>query len=42
VESLQTGEQVQLISERGDWTFCRASTGNLGWILTRKAERVIP
>jgi tetratricopeptide (TPR) repeat protein len=42
VESLQIGEQVQLISERGDWTFCRAGTGNLGWILTRKTERVIP
>ena len=42
VESLQIGEQVQLISERGDWTFCRADTGNLGWIPTRKAERVIP
>ena len=42
VESLQMGEQVQLISERGDWTFCRASTGNLGWIPTRKSERLIP
>jgi tetratricopeptide (TPR) repeat protein len=42
VESLQIGEQVQLISERGDWTFCRVSTGDLGWILTRKAERIIP
>jgi tetratricopeptide (TPR) repeat protein len=42
VESLQVGEPVQVISERGDWTFCRASTGNLGWILTRKAERLIP
>jgi tetratricopeptide (TPR) repeat protein len=42
VESLQIGEQVELISERGDWTFCRAGTGNLGWILTRKTERVIP
>jgi tetratricopeptide (TPR) repeat protein len=42
VESLQLGEQVRLISERGDWTFCRAGTGNLGWILTRKTERVIP
>lgn len=42
VESLQTGEQVRLISERGDWTFCRASSGNLGWILTRKAEHLIP
>jgi tetratricopeptide (TPR) repeat protein len=42
VESLQTGEQVRLISERGDWTFCRASSGNIGWILTRKAEHIIP
>jgi tetratricopeptide (TPR) repeat protein len=42
VESLQIGQKIQLISERGDWTFCRASTDNLGWILTRKAERVIP
>jgi tetratricopeptide (TPR) repeat protein len=42
VESMQLGEQLQLISERGDWTFCRASSGNLGWILTQKTERVIP
>jgi tetratricopeptide (TPR) repeat protein len=42
VESLQMGEQVQLISERGDWTFCRAGTGNLGWIPTQKTERLIP
>jgi tetratricopeptide (TPR) repeat protein len=42
VESLQIGDQVRLISERGDWTFCRADTGNLGWILTRKTEHVIP
>jgi tetratricopeptide (TPR) repeat protein len=42
VESLQIGDQVRLISERGDWTFCRANTGNLGWILTRKTEHVVP
>ena len=42
VESLQVGQQVRLISERGGWTFCRASSDNLGWILTRKAERIIP
>jgi tetratricopeptide (TPR) repeat protein len=42
VESMQLGEELRLISERGDWTFCRASTGNLGWILTRKIERLIP
>ena len=42
VESLQIGQPIRLISERGDWTFCRANTGNLGWILSRKAERVVP
>jgi hypothetical protein len=42
VESLQIGQEVQLISERGDWAFCRASTDTLGWIPTRKIERVIP
>jgi tetratricopeptide (TPR) repeat protein len=42
VESLQIGEPVQLISARGDWTFCRANTGNLGWILSRKLERILP
>jgi tetratricopeptide (TPR) repeat protein len=42
VESLQIGQPVQLISARGDWTFCRANTGNLGWILSRKVERVLP
>jgi len=42
LESLQIGQPIRLISERGDWTFCRANTGNLGWILSRKAERVVP
>jgi tetratricopeptide (TPR) repeat protein len=42
VESLQIGDEVRLISERGDWTFCRVTTGNLGWIPTRKIERIIP
>jgi tetratricopeptide (TPR) repeat protein len=42
VESIQIGQPVQLISERGEWSFCRANTGNLGWILSRKVERVIP
>jgi tetratricopeptide (TPR) repeat protein len=42
VESLQIGQPVRLISARGDWTFCRANTGNLGWILSRKVERVVP
>jgi tetratricopeptide (TPR) repeat protein len=42
VETLQIGDHVQFISQRGDWTFCRASSGSLGWLLTQKAERIIP
>jgi tetratricopeptide (TPR) repeat protein len=42
VETLQIGNYIQILSERGDWTFCRASSGSLGWILTQKAERVVP
>jgi tetratricopeptide (TPR) repeat protein len=41
-ESLHIGNKVEILSERGDWTFCRASSGTLGWILTQKVERVIP
>ena len=41
-ESLQIGNHVEILSERGDWTFCRASSGTLGWILTHKIERIIP
>jgi tetratricopeptide (TPR) repeat protein len=42
VETLQIGNYIQILSERDDWTFCRASSGSLGWILTQKAERVVP
>jgi hypothetical protein len=42
VETLQIGDHVQVISERGDWAFCRSSSGSFGWLLTQKAERVIP
>jgi tetratricopeptide (TPR) repeat protein len=42
LESLRIGDQVRLIAERGDWTFCRAGSGNLGWILTRKTEHIVP
>ena len=42
VEGLQIGQPIRLISARGDWTFCQANTGNLGWILSRKVERVVP
>lgn len=42
IESLHVGDQVALISERGDWSFCRTNSGTVGWILTRKTEHIVP
>jgi len=42
VEGLQIGNHIQILSERGEWTFCRTTNGSLGWILTQKVERIIP
>jgi tetratricopeptide (TPR) repeat protein len=42
IESLHIGDQVSLISERGDWSFCRTNGGTVGWILTRKTEHIVP
>lgn len=42
MESLHIGDQVSLISERGDWSFCRTNGGTVGWILTRKTEHIVP
>ena len=42
MESLHIGDQVSLISERGDWSFCRTNSGTVGWILTRKTEHIVP
>jgi tetratricopeptide (TPR) repeat protein len=42
VEGLQIGNQIQILSERGEWTFCRTTNGSLGWILSQKLERIIP
>jgi hypothetical protein len=42
MESLHIGDQVSLISERGDWSFCRTNDGTVGWILTRKTEHIVP
>ncbi len=41
-EGLQIGNHIEILSERGDWTFCRTTSGSLGWILTQKVERIIP
>ena len=41
-ETLSVGQEVHLISERGEWSLCRAISGTLGWLPTRSVERVLP
>jgi hypothetical protein len=41
-ETLSVGQEVRLISERGEWSLCRAISGTLGWLPTRNVERVLP
>jgi hypothetical protein len=36
------GQELQLVTERGDWTFCRLGNGLSGWIHTQSIERVVP
>jgi hypothetical protein len=42
IESLRVGDTVKLISKRGEWTFCKARTGTVGWIPTQKVESLVP
>jgi tetratricopeptide (TPR) repeat protein len=42
IETLRVGDPVKLISQRGEWTFCKAGAGNIGWILTQKVESLAP
>ncbi len=42
VETLSTGQEIRLLSQRGEWSLCRTGAGVLGWIPTRKFERLIP
>jgi variant SH3 domain-containing protein len=42
IESLRVGETVKLLSKRGEWTFCKARTGAVGWIPTQKVESLVP
>lgn len=41
-ETLSVGQEVRLISERDEWSLCRAVSGTLGWLPTRSVERVLP
>jgi tetratricopeptide (TPR) repeat protein len=42
VITLGTGQEVQLVTERGDWTFCHLDKGLSGWIHTQSVERIVP
>jgi|ERR1700747_1555896 tetratricopeptide (TPR) repeat protein len=42
VVTLGAGQELKLLSERGDWTFCRLDNGLSGWIHTQSIERIIP
>jgi hypothetical protein len=42
VVTMGAGQELQLITERGDWTLCRLSSGLSGWIHTQSVERIIP
>jgi tetratricopeptide (TPR) repeat protein len=42
VETLSTGQEIRLLTERGEWSLCRTAAGLLGWVSTRKFERLIP
>ncbi|MBV9673376.1 MAG: hypothetical protein JO076_11215 [Verrucomicrobia bacterium] len=42
IGSLHLGELIRTVSIKGDWTFCRDESGALGWLLTRKMERLVP
>lgn len=41
-ETLSVGQEVRLVSERGEWSLCRAISGTLGWLPSRNVERVLP
>jgi hypothetical protein len=42
VVTMGAGQELQLVTERGDWTFCRLGSGLSGWIHTQSVERVVP
>ena len=42
VMTLGAGQELQLVTERGDWTFCQLDRGLSGWIHTQSVERIVP
>jgi hypothetical protein len=42
VVTMGAGQELKLVTERGDWTFCRLGNGLSGWIHTQSVECIIP
>jgi hypothetical protein len=42
VVTMGAGQELQLVTERGDWTFCQLGSGLSGWIHTQSVERIVP
>jgi hypothetical protein len=42
VVTMGAGQELELATERGEWTFCRLPNGSSGWIHTQSVERIIP
>jgi hypothetical protein len=42
VVTMGAGQELRLVTERGDWTFCRLGSGLSGWIHTQSVERIVP
>ena len=42
VVTLGAGQELKLLTERGDWTFCHLDNGLSGWIHTQSIERITP
>jgi tetratricopeptide (TPR) repeat protein len=42
VITMGAGQELRLVTERGDWTFCHLDKGLSGWIHTSSVERIVP
>jgi tetratricopeptide (TPR) repeat protein len=42
VITLGAGQELRLVTERGEWTFCHLDKGLSGWIHTQSVEGIVP
>ena len=42
VTRLPSAAPVQILQQRGEWTFCSAPSGEKGWAPTKSLEPVVP